>query len=133
MWLHNPESPAYHSTDWMVLRNKDNRMSEDKAEELRVEQVGAVTLVTLNRPKALNALTAAMRAGFSEMLWPARATPTSMPSSCNRRASALFLSAPTCARSLAGAAPIRRARWRRSRRSTRSTGNASVSRSRPSR
>src|SRR5262245_22777503 len=75
MWLHNPEFPAYHSADRMVLRNKDNRMSDDKAEELRVEQVGAVTLVTLNRPKALNALTAAMRSRFSEALWAAARNP----------------------------------------------------------
>lgn len=59
----------------MVLRNEDNGMGDEKAEELRVEQVGAVTLVTLNRPKALNALTAAMRTRFSEVLWAAARNP----------------------------------------------------------
>ncbi len=50
-------------------------MADETAEDLRVEQRGAVVLVTLNRPKALNALTGAMRTRFSEALWSAARNP----------------------------------------------------------
>jgi enoyl-CoA hydratase len=50
-------------------------MVDEIAEELRVEQKGAVVLATLNRPRALNALTGAMRTRFSEALWSAARNP----------------------------------------------------------
>jgi enoyl-CoA hydratase len=50
-------------------------MADETAEDLRVEHKGAVVLATLNRPKALNALTGAMRTRFSEALWSAARNP----------------------------------------------------------
>ena len=42
---------------------------EAAAEELRIEIKGSLALVTLDRPRALNALSTAMRARLSESLW----------------------------------------------------------------
>ncbi len=50
-------------------------MVDEIAEELRVEQKGAVVLATLNRPKALNALTGAMRARFRKRCGPRARNP----------------------------------------------------------
>lgn len=50
-------------------------MSEETASGLHVEQLGAVMLMTLNRPRAMNALTAVMRKRFSETLWAAARNP----------------------------------------------------------
>jgi enoyl-CoA hydratase len=44
-------------------------MTETADETLKVEVQGTLALVTLNRPKALNALTQQMRAKLSESLW----------------------------------------------------------------
>jgi enoyl-CoA hydratase len=50
-------------------------MGEATVEDMRVEIVGSMTLVTLDRPKALNALTTAMRRRLSETLWAAARNP----------------------------------------------------------
>jgi len=46
-------------------------MADGQTQDIVVENAGALLLVTLNRPRALNALTAAMRTRLSEALWAA--------------------------------------------------------------
>ena len=43
-----------------------DRMTEPVAEELRFEMQGAMGVITLDRPRALNALTVAMRARMTQ-------------------------------------------------------------------
>ncbi len=50
-------------------------MTETADETLKVEIQGTLALVTLNRPKALNALTQHMRAAFARCLWSAARNP----------------------------------------------------------
>lgn len=50
-------------------------MNEQAVPDLIVDSRGATKVLTLNRPKALNALTAAMRAGISGALWSAARDP----------------------------------------------------------
>ncbi|MFA5950511.1 MAG: enoyl-CoA hydratase/isomerase family protein [Hyphomicrobium sp.] len=46
-------------------------MADGQTQDLLVENTGALLLVTLNRPRALNALTAGMRTRLAEALWAA--------------------------------------------------------------
>jgi enoyl-CoA hydratase len=50
-------------------------MTEAASVELKAEVTGTALIVTLARPKALNALTAAMRGALSEALWSAARDP----------------------------------------------------------
>lgn len=50
-------------------------MTETADETLKVEMQGTLALVTLNRPKALNALTQHMRAALARCLWSAARDP----------------------------------------------------------
>jgi enoyl-CoA hydratase len=67
-------------------------MSDPPAEELGMEVAGSAAVVTLNRPRALNALTTEMRQRFSEGLWAAARDPqvyaVVIQSACDRAFSA---------------------------------------------
>ena len=72
MWLNKAAIPTYHIGGPRTFFNPEHAtMAEPtlETETLKLEMRGSAAIVTLARPKALNALTVDMRLGLSAHLW----------------------------------------------------------------
>src|SRR5690606_10012344 len=69
LWLNKWTVPGCIQIGTIPASGKGWRVSEAADETLKAEVRGSLALVTLARPRALNALTSEMRAKLSERLW----------------------------------------------------------------